>query len=225
VRRVLGLMRAALTAMAQGSRGGSTEGSGDPRRMVRELLSPTDRFVTDLRRAVKQRLGRAAHDLAEGEGHWETKKAAASIARAQASLDRAFILHTLEIRVRFQAGEDDMFLPNHLMVPWHAYMSCTAVLANNVDNLSQASWEALLAVKPPVGDVTEEDWEDEIEDEEPAFSSGGGKYDDDDDDVRPISSSQPSFKRSGSGASGRSGDAPYTNGAGVKSPEQSLGRL
>ena len=225
VRRVLGLMRAALTAMAQGSRGGSTEGSGDPRRMVRELLSPTDRFVTDLRRAVKQRLGRAAHDLAEGEGHWETKKAAASIARAQASLDRAFILHTLEIRVRFQAGEDDMFLPNHLMVPWHAYMSCTAVLASNVDNLSQASWEALLAVKPPVGDVTEEDWEDEIEDEEPAFSSGGGKYDDDDDDVRPISSSQPSFKRSGSGASGRSGDAPYTNGAGVKSPEQSLGRL
>ena len=137
----------------------------------------------------------------------------------------AFILHTLEIRVRFQAGEDDMFLPNHLMVPWHAYMSCTAVLASNVDNLSQASWEALLAVKPPVGDVTEEDWEDEIEDEEPAFSSGGGKYDDDDDDVRPISSSQPSFKRSGSGASGRSGDAPYTNGAGVKSPEQSLGRL
>jgi pimeloyl-ACP methyl ester carboxylesterase len=225
VRRVLGLMRAALTAMAQGSRGGSTEGSGDPRRMVRELLSPTDRFVTDLRRAVKQRLGRAAHDLAEGEGHWETKKAAASIARAQASLDRAFILHTLEIRVRFQAGEDDMFLPNHLMVPWHAYMSCTAVLASNVDNLSQASWEALLAVKPPVGDVTEEDWEDEVEHEEPAFSSGGGKYDDDDDDVRPISSSQPSFKRSGSGASGRSGDAPYTNGAGVKSPEQSLGRL
>ena len=222
VRRVLGLMRAALTAMAHGARGGRTEGSGDPRRMIRELLSPTDRFVTDLRRAVKQKLGRASHDLAQGEGHWETKKAAASIARAQASLHRAFILHTLEIRVRYQAGEEDMFLPNHLMVPWHAFMSCTAVLALNVDNLSQASWEALLAVKPPVGGDEEEDWEDEPEDDEP-YSGGGGKYDDDDDDVRPISASQPSFKRSGSGKSGGSGDAPYTNG--VKSPEQSLGRL
>ena len=115
-----------------------------------------------------------------------------------------------------------MFLPNHLMVPWHAFMSCTAVLALNVDNLSQASWEALLAVKPPVGGDEEEDWEDEPEDDEP-YSGGGGKYDDDDDDVRPISASQPSFKRSGSGNSGRSGDAPYSNG--VKSPEQSLGRL
>ena len=116
-----------------------------------------------------------------------------------------------------------MFLPNHLMVPWHAFMSCTAVLALNVDNLSQASWEALLAVKPPVGGDEEEDWEDEPEDDEP-YSGGGRKYDDDDDDdVRPISASQPSFKRSGSGKSGGSGDAPYTNG--VKSPEQSLGRL
>jgi hypothetical protein len=58
----------------------------------------------------------------------ETRAASASIARAQASLERAFILHTLEIRRRFQSGDQTMFLPNHLMVPWHAYVQCTQVL-------------------------------------------------------------------------------------------------
>jgi hypothetical protein len=32
------------------------------------------------------------------------------------------------------------------MVPWHAYMACTGILANAVESLGAASWDALLAV-------------------------------------------------------------------------------
>ena len=187
VRRILGLMRAALSAMSYspaptqdnnnngrlggGGGGGGFGGGGgsdatndegasdDPRAQVRALLFPTDEFVTELRRAVKTRLSRAAEDLGTGAGRWETRAASASIARAQASLERAFILHTLEIRKRFQSGESSMFLPNHLMVPWHAYILCTHVLAGHVDSLGAASMEALLAVKPHLksSDDAEED--------------------------------------------------------------------
>jgi bacterioferritin-associated ferredoxin len=149
VRRILGLMRAALAAMSMRRDDNSMNGKEDPRAQVRELLTPTDRFVTELRRAVKRRLDHAAEDLGAGVGRWETRAASASIARAQASLERAFILHTLTIRQRYQAGDPSMFLPNHLMVPWHAYMLCTQVLAAHVDSLGAASMEALLAIAPP----------------------------------------------------------------------------
>ena len=76
---------------------------------------------------------------------------------AQAALERAFVLHTLEIRERYRAGDASMFLPNHLMVPWHAYMLCTHVLANTRESLGAASWNALLAVKPPAKEEAKEE--------------------------------------------------------------------
>ena len=198
VRRILGLMRAALSAMSYspaptqdnnnngrlggGGGGGGFGGGGgsdatndegaadDPRAQVRALLFPTDEFVTELRRAVKTRLSRAAEDLGTGAGRWETRAASASIARAQASLERAFILHTLEIRKRFQSGESSMFLPNHLMVPWHAYILCTHVLAGHVDSLGAASMEALLAVKPPLKSS------DDAEEDARGRGGGGGEF-------------------------------------------------
>ena len=81
-----------------------------------------------------------------GSGRWSSRAASASVARAQSRLERAFILHTLAIRERFRAGETEMFLPNSLMVPWHAYVACTGILAATVASLGAASWDALLAV-------------------------------------------------------------------------------
>ena len=49
------------------------------------------------------------------------------------------------MRERFRAGETEMFLPNALMVPWHAYVACTGILAATVESLGAASWDALLA--------------------------------------------------------------------------------
>ena len=49
--------------------------------------------------------------------------AAEEAAPAQADLERAFVTHTLEIRERFRSGEEDYFLPNHLMVPWPAFVT------------------------------------------------------------------------------------------------------
>lgn len=187
VRRILGLMREALHAMAASEsererrkkRGGAFGGAGDadpdPRAQVAALLTPTDGYVTNLRRAVRARLGAAAEDLGSGEARWETRAASASIAKAQAALERAFVLHTLEIRERYRAGDASMFLPNHLMVPWHAYMLCTHVLANTVESLGAASWNALLAVKPPAKDEEEEDEEEKKEEEDP---NGGIREDD-----------------------------------------------
>jgi hypothetical protein len=103
-------------------------------------------FVTELRRAVKTRLGRAGDDLVTGSGRWSSRAASASIAKAQSRLERAFILHTLAMRERYRAGETEMFLPNNLMVPWHAYVACTGILAATVESLGAASWDALLAV-------------------------------------------------------------------------------
>lgn len=180
VRRILGLMREALRAMAtseserQKKRGGAVggedsptltstsfsrngDGDADPRAQVAALLTPTDGYVTNLRRAVRARLAAAAEDLDSGEARWETRAASASIAEAQAALERAFVLHTLEIRERYRAGDASMFLPNHLMVPWHAYMLCTHVLANTVESLGAASWNALLAVKPPAKEEEKEE--------------------------------------------------------------------
>ena len=153
-RRVLGLMRKALGAMARDAAAlGADLGAGaslpdlpDPRARIASLLAPTDVFVTELRRAVKGRLGRAADDLVSGSGRWSSRAASASVARAQSRLERAFILHTLAIRERFRAGETEMFLPNSLMVPWHAYVACTGILAATVASLGAASWDALLAV-------------------------------------------------------------------------------
>jgi hypothetical protein len=161
--RALALMRKALRAMAAADGGGGTApetfGSGttfetfetfelrdaDPRARIASLLEPTDVFVTELRRAVKSRLSRAADDLVTGSGRWSSRAAAASVARAQSRLERAFILHTLAMRERFRAGETEMFLPNALMVPWHAYVACTGILAATVESLGAASWDALLA--------------------------------------------------------------------------------
>ena len=161
--RALALMRKALRAMAAADGGGGTApetfGSGttfetfetfelrdaDPRARIASLLAPTDVFVTELRRAVKSRLSRAADDLVTGSGRWSSRAAAASVARAQSRLERAFILHTLAMRERFRAGETEMFLPNALMVPWHAYVACTGILAATVESLGAASWDALLA--------------------------------------------------------------------------------
>lgn len=161
--RALALMRKALRAMAAADGGGGTApetfGSdttfetfetfelrdADPRARIASLLAPTDVFVTELRRAVKSRLSRAADDLVTGSGRWSSRAAAASVARAQSRLERAFILHTLAMRERFRAGETEMFLPNALMVPWHAYVACTGILAATVESLGAASWDALLA--------------------------------------------------------------------------------
>ena len=148
-RRVLGLMRKALGAMARSSRDAELSKDFfalDPRARMASLLAPTDVFVTELRRAVKTRLGRAGDDLVTGSGRWSSRAASASIARAQSRLERAFILHTLAMRERFRAGETEMFLPNSLMVPWHAYVACTGILAATVESLGAASWDALLAV-------------------------------------------------------------------------------
>jgi hypothetical protein len=49
------------------SSGGGGDEAGDPARgQMRALLLPTDAFVTELRRAVKTRLSRAAEDLSTG---------------------------------------------------------------------------------------------------------------------------------------------------------------
>ena len=148
-RRVLGLMRKALGAMARSSRDAELSkdfSALDPRARIASLLAPTDVFVTELRRAVKTRLGRAGDDLVTGSGRWSSRAASASIAKAQSRLERAFILHTLAMRERYRAGETEMFLPNNLMVPWHAYVACTGILAATVESLGAASWDALLAV-------------------------------------------------------------------------------
>lgn len=91
VRRILGLMRAALSAMSYSpqsqpqplqpfgssffSTQDDTHGGGDDggeavdhQAQVHALLSPTDEFVSELRRAVKTRLSRAAEDLDAGAG-------------------------------------------------------------------------------------------------------------------------------------------------------------
>ena len=129
----------------------------DPRARIASLLAPTDAHVIELRRAVKVRLSRAADDLVSGSGRLSSRGASASVARAQSRLERAFILHTLAMRERFRAGETEMFLPNALMVPWHAYVACTGILAATVTSLGAASWDALLAV----AEMDEDDGEGE----------------------------------------------------------------
>ena len=79
-RRVLGLMRKALGAMARSSRDaelGKDFFALDPRARMASLLAPTDVFVTELRRAVKTRLGRAGDDLVTGSGRWSSRAASA----------------------------------------------------------------------------------------------------------------------------------------------------
>ena len=175
-RRVLGLMRKALGAMARdaaaavdaadaaadaapppGADLGADGSVSDPRARIASLLAPTDAHVIELRRAVKVRLSRAADDLVSGSGRLSSRGASASVARAQSRLERAFILHTLAMRERFRAGETEMFLPNALMVPWHAYVACTGILAATVTSLGAASWDALLAV----AEMDEDDGEGE----------------------------------------------------------------
>ena len=153
IQRTLGLMRKALKTMSSAGGGESASGFGasqlnsmDPTSKIAQLLQPTDFYVTDLRRAVKVRLATAANDLQTGYGHYTTRAASASIAKCQSKLERAFILHTLQLRESFRAGDSSNFLPNHLMVPWHAYMACTGILANAVESIGAASWDALLAV-------------------------------------------------------------------------------
>ena len=153
----------------------------NPRAQVAALLAPTDGFVAALRRAVKARLAGAAADLSRGEARWATREASASIAKAQADLERAFVTHTLEIRERFRSGEEDYFLPNHLMVPWHAFVLCTKALASGVENLGAASWDALLAV----GDPSKDEAEDAARGEKDE-GGGGGEDAFDDDFLRGV---------------------------------------
>ena len=153
----------------------------NPRAQVAALLAPTDGFVAALRRAVKARLAGAAADLSRGEARWATREASASIAKAQADLERAFVTHTLEIRERFRGGEEDYFLPNHLMVPWHAFVLCTKALASGVENLGAASWDALLAV----GDPSKDEAEDAAQGEKDE-GGGGGEDAFDDDFLRGV---------------------------------------
>ena len=105
VRRILGLMREALRAMAtseserQKKRGGAVggedsptltstsfsrkgDGDADPRAQVAALLTPTDGYVTNLRRAVRARLAAAEEDL-DSARRWEMRAASASTAEAQ----------------------------------------------------------------------------------------------------------------------------------------------
>ena len=175
VSRILGLMRAALSDMARvkkedggaklGGGGGKLGGGGDEtisesgvsdaQTQVRALLLPTERFIEELRSAIRELFKSTAEDLVAGAGTWRARaNTAASIARAQASLERAFVLSTLQLRLRFQAGDASMFLPNHLMVPWHAYVLCTRMLTAHVESLTSSALEALLAVRPAkVGDA------------------------------------------------------------------------